>query len=115
MGRTKGGIRSSCPPAISPARLPARPSVASYRADEALGRTLDLIIPERLRERHWSGYRESMATGTTRYGRGVLAVPAVRKDGTSISVEFTIALLHDADGTLLGPAAIIRDVTARWE
>jgi PAS domain S-box-containing protein len=89
--------------------------VASYRADEALGRTLDLIIPERLRERHWSGYRESMATGTTRYGRGVLAVPAVRKDGTSISVEFTIALLHDADGTLLGPAAIIRDVTARWE
>jgi PAS domain S-box-containing protein len=90
-------------------------SMFGYSAEEALGQTLDLIIPERLRARHWAGYRETMATGATRYARQVLAVPAIRKDGTSISVEFTIALLHEASGALLGPAAIIRDVTARWE
>ena len=86
-----------------------------YGAEEAVGQTLDLIIPERLRARHWAGYRKSMATGTTRYARQVLAVPAIRKDGASISVEFTIALLHEPTGALLGPAAIIRDITARWE
>src|SRR5262245_6703055 len=86
-----------------------------YRAEEAVGQTLDLIIPERLRARHWAGYHKAMATGATRYDRQVLAVPATRKDGTSISVEFTIAVLHEPTGTLLGPAAIVRDVTARWE
>jgi PAS domain S-box-containing protein len=56
-----------------------------------------------------------MATGATRYARQVLAVPAIRKDGSSISVEFTIALVHEPTGALLGPAAIVRDVTERWE
>jgi len=94
---------------------PAAEAVFGYRAEEAVGQTLDLIIPERLRARHWSGYRNAMTTGTTRYANRVLAVPAIRKDGTSISVEFTIALLSESTGTLLGPAAIVRDVTARWE
>lgn len=86
-----------------------------YPAGEAVGRTLDLIIPERLRQRHWDGYRRVMATETTRYARELLAVPAVRKDGTRISLEFTITLLRDADGAVAGAAAIIRDVTERWE
>jgi PAS domain S-box-containing protein len=86
-----------------------------YAAEEALGRTLDLIIPERLRERHWTGYDGAMARGTTRYAGRVLAVPAVRKDGSSLSVEFTVTLVHEPSGELFGPAAIIRDVTARWE
>ena len=85
-----------------------------YGVDEAVGQTLDLIIPERLRARHWTGFNTTMATGVTRYARQVLAVPAIRKDGTSISVEFTVALLHES-GALVGITAIIRDVTARWE
>src|SRR5262249_29611774 len=88
----------------------AAEAMFGYRAEEAVGRTLDLIIPDRLRARHWSGYRDAMATGVTRYAKQVLAVPAIRKDGTTISVEFTIALLHEPTGTLLGPAAIVRDV-----
>ena len=88
-------------------------AIFGYRAEEAVGRTLDLIIPAPLRARHWAGYRQVMATGVTRYGREVLAVPALRKDGTRLSLEFTIILLRDAAGDLLGPAAIIRDVTAR--
>jgi len=86
-----------------------------YRAEEAVGHTLDLIIPERLRARHWEGYRTVMATGVTRYGREVLKVPGIRKDGTRVSLEFTVILLRDETGNLLGPAAILRDVTARWE
>jgi PAS domain S-box-containing protein len=86
-----------------------------YRAEEAMGRTLDLIIPAPLRARHWAGYRQVMATGVTRYGQEVLAVPARRKDGTRLSLEFTIILVRDAAGDVLGPAAIIRDVTARWQ
>jgi len=86
-----------------------------YGVDEAVGQTLDLIIPERLRARHWTGFNNTMASGVTRYARQVLAVPAIRKDGTSISVEFTVALLHEPSGALVGITAIIRDVTARWE
>src|SRR5689334_14059752 len=83
---------------------------------EAIGQSLDLIIPERLRERHWSGYRQTMATGKSRYGAGdLLSVPAATKDGRTISVEFTVTPLADAEGTLVGIAAILRDVTERFE
>ncbi|HEY1417885.1 MAG TPA: PAS domain S-box protein [Myxococcaceae bacterium] len=86
-----------------------------YSVDESVGQTLDLIIPERLRARHWTGFNNTMASGVTRYARQVLAVPAIRKDGTSLSVEFTVSILHEPSGALVGIAAIIRDVTARWE
>ncbi|MBX5491526.1 MAG: PAS domain S-box protein [Chloroflexi bacterium] len=86
-----------------------------YTAAEALGQSLDLIIPERFRARHWEGYRRVMATGTTRYGRELLAVPGMRRDGTRLSLEFTLTLLRDTEGTVLGAGAILRDVTARWE
>jgi PAS domain S-box-containing protein len=85
-----------------------------FRADEIVGKSINLIIPENLRGRHWEGYEQAMKTGRTQYSRNLLAVPAIRKDGTRISIEFTIALIRDANGNLLGPAAILRDVTARW-
>jgi PAS domain S-box-containing protein len=85
-----------------------------YADAEMLGRSLDVIIPERLRQRHWEGYRRTMATGKSRYGEGdLLSVPAVRKDGATISVEFTIISLQK-DGRMVGLAAIMRDVTARF-
>src|SRR5207245_7450429 len=86
-----------------------------YRAEEAVGQSLDLIVPERQRGRHWEGYRRVMATGVTKYGRDLLAVPAMLKDGRRISLEFSIALLNAATGELLGEAAILQDVTARWK
>jgi PAS domain S-box-containing protein len=89
-------------------------AIFGFTAQEAIGHNLDLIIPERLRERHWDGYRRVMATGVTRYGRTLLAVPAVRKDGARISIEFSILLLCNAQGETVGSAAMIRDVTARW-
>jgi PAS domain S-box-containing protein len=86
-----------------------------YGASEAVGEPLDLIIPERWRARHAAGYRQAMASGRTRYGRRVLAVPARRKDGTRLSIEFTIVLVRDEGGAVLGAAAIIQDVTERWD
>ena len=86
-----------------------------HSRSDALGKTLDIIIPEKLRSRHWDGYRRVMQTGQTEYAGRTLAVPAMRNDGTRISVEFTVALLDDATGALRGIGAIVRDVTARWE
>ena len=83
---------------------------------EAIGRSLDIIIPERLRARHWEGFSATMQTGQSRYGEGqTLAVPAIRKDGTPISVEFTIVPFTDESGRMTGIAAIMRDTTARFE
>ena len=86
-----------------------------YSPKEAVGQSLDLIIPEQLKARHWEGYHKVMATGVTRYGREVLAVPARCKDGTRISIEFTIVMLRDGANDVAGTAAIIRDVTTRWQ
>jgi PAS domain S-box-containing protein len=89
--------------------------IFGYAATEAIGQSLDIIIPEKLRGRHWEGYRRVMQTGQSRYGAGdLLAVPAQRKDGTRISVEFTIVPVHDGGGQMLGMAAILRDVTKRF-
>jgi PAS domain S-box-containing protein len=83
---------------------------------EAVGQSLDLIIPQSLRERHWQGFDATMRTGESRYGTGeILAVPAIRKDGTRISVEFTIVPFRDEDGRMVGIAAVLRDVTTRFE
>jgi PAS domain S-box-containing protein len=86
-----------------------------YSHDEAMSRSLDLIIPERLRQRHWDGYRRVMETGKSRYGQGdVLSVPAVRKDGATISVEFTIVPLQN-NRQMIGMVAIMRDVTRGFD
>jgi len=90
--------------------------IFGFSAAEALGKSLDIIIPENLRTRHWAGYDMTMRTGETRYGAGdLLAVPALRKHGSRISVEFTILPFHDEAGGMMGIAAILRDVTQRFE
>lgn len=94
---------------------PGAERLFGYSAEEALGRSLDLIIPERLRGRHWEGFQRVMVTGESRYGEAdLLAVPALRKDGTAISVEFTVVPLHSG-GRMIGMAAVMRDVTKRFE
>jgi PAS domain S-box-containing protein len=89
--------------------------IFGYTEAEALGHSLDLIVPERLRLRHWEGYRRVMQTGETRYGTEVLRVPAVHKDGRRLSIAFTVALLYAPTQEIQAIAAIIRDETNRWE
>jgi PAS domain S-box-containing protein len=95
---------------------PGAERIFGHRADEALGQSLDLIIPERLRARHWEGFRHVMATGKSHYGEGdLLSVPGLRQDGQRISLEFTVVPLRDAEGQMQGIAAVMREVSGRFE
>ena len=89
--------------------------VFGYPAADVVGQSLDLIIPEKLRERHWKGYRQTMETGHTRYGDTLLSVPATHRDGRRLSIEFSVALLRDEAGRIVGISAIMREVTDRRE
>lgn len=94
---------------------PGAERIFGYSRDEAEGRTLDVIIPDRLRARHWDGYTRTMQSCKTRYGeRDLLSVPALRKDGVTISIEFTVVLIKH-EGQIAGTGAIVRDVTARFQ
>jgi PAS domain S-box-containing protein len=93
---------------------PAAERIFGYEESEALGQSLDLIIPERLRARHWEGFHKTMLTGHTRYGTDVLRVPAVDKRGRALSIAFTVTLLRSEDGKPAAIAAIIRDETIRF-
>ncbi len=86
-----------------------------WTASEVVGQSMDMIIPEKHRARHWEGYDQVMQTGVSKYGRNLLAVPAQTKDGRRISVEFNVCLLRSPEGEIAGAAATMQDVTARWE
>ena len=88
--------------------------ILGFTAAEAIGQSLDLFIPEKLRGRHWEGYHRVMASGETKYKTGLLSSPGIRKDGSQVSLEFSMVLLHDEQGTMQGCASIMRDVTERW-
>ena len=89
--------------------------IFGFSAGEAIGQSLDLIIPEKLRQRHWDGYNKTMDTGETRYGTEMLSVPASHQNGARLSTEFSIVMLTDNDNKPLGVAAIMRDITQRHQ
>ena len=85
-----------------------------FTKGEALGNSLDLIIPERLQARHWAGYKKAMASGDTRYNSDLLRVPAVHKNGRPLSIAFTVAFLFGAERRVTGIVAMIRDDTRHF-
>ena len=89
--------------------------VFGYSEADILGQSLDVIIPEKLRERHWIGYRQTMLSGYTRYGDKLLSVPAIHRDGRRLSIEFSVALLRDEADRIVGISAIMREVSERRE
>lgn len=89
--------------------------IFGFTAAEALGHDLTLITPQRLQQRHNAGYEKSMATGTTRYGTTLLKVPATHKDGSTLSIAFSVAMLFDGEHKVTGVAAVIRDETQRFQ
>ena len=93
---------------------PGAERMFGYTETEALGNSLDLITPERLRQRHWDGYHKSMETGTTKYGSDLLRVPATHKDGRAMSIAFTVAMLFDDAHKVRAIVAVIRDDTSRF-
>lgn len=93
---------------------PAAERIFGFTGADAVGQSLDLIIPERFRERHWNGFRQVMLSGHTRYGTEVLRVPALHKDGRALSIAFTVALVNSPDSQSFSIVAIVRDETQRW-
>jgi PAS domain S-box-containing protein len=88
--------------------------IFGFTEQDALGQSLDIIIPERQRQRHWDGYDKTMATGQTRYGNDLLRVPALHKEGKPLSIAFTVAMLYADDGSVSAIIAVVRDETVRW-
>ena len=93
---------------------PAATRIFGYSEVEALGNTLDLIVPERQRHRHNEGCRKSMETGITRYGTSLLKVPALHQNGSMLSIAFTVGMLFDEHQKVNGIVAVIRDETERF-
>jgi PAS domain S-box-containing protein len=93
---------------------PAATRIFGYSEEEALGSTLDLIVPERQRHRHNEGCRKSMDTGITRYGTSLLKVPALHKSGSMLSIAFTVGMLFDEHQKVNGIVALIRDESERY-
>lgn len=81
---------------------------------EALGQSLDIIIPQRQQARHWEGYHVTMASGITKYGSSVLRVPAVHKDGHTLSIAFTVSLMHSSEGKVSAIVALVRDESVKF-
>jgi len=88
--------------------------IFGFAENEAIGQSLDLIVPQRQRDRHWDGYHKTMASGQTRYGADLLRVPALHKEGKPLSIAFTVALLHGTNGEVAAIVALVRDETERW-
>jgi PAS domain S-box-containing protein len=89
--------------------------VFGFPREDVLNRSLDIIIPERFRDRHWAAWKAAMSTGVTRYNDGeLLGVPAVHQDGRQISIEFSIQLVNGASERPEWVVAFIRDVTERY-
>ena len=94
---------------------PAAERLFGFEESEALGQSLDIIIPQRLQQRHWDGYQKTLETGPTKYGHDVLRVPAVDKSGRDMSIAFTVAMLFSSDGKPEVIVSVIRDETARFK
>ncbi len=84
-----------------------------YSTEEALGQTLELIIPDNLRQRHNDGYAATMQSGHSKYSSDLLSVPALHKDGRRLFCDFSIVMIKDDAGEMCGVAAIMRDTTAQ--
>jgi PAS domain S-box-containing protein len=90
--------------------------IFGFSRDEAVGQSLEIIVPERLRQRHWDAYRRMMETGRSRHpSNQPLSVPAQTKSGHTISIQFTVAPLPGPYGVVAGIVAVLRYATATFQ
>lgn len=90
-------------------------TVFGHRAADVVGTSLDIIIPEGLRDRHWQAYELAVSAGRTRLGTRFLPTKAIRKDGATIYVELSFAILLDENGATVGALGVARDITKRYK
>jgi PAS domain S-box-containing protein len=87
----------------------AAQNLFGYDAGEALGQSLDLIIPPHLRAAHWEGFHKAIVTRATKYAGHAVKTGAVHKNGTRVYADVSFALIQDADGSVIGAVAIARE------
>ena len=86
-------------------------AIFGYAASEVLGKSLDILIPERFRAAHWKGFHHAMATGQPLHVGRVLRTRSVHKNGNRLYVDLTFGMVKDATGTTRGSVAMVRDAT----
>ena len=90
-------------------------AVFGHRADEIIGKSLDVLIPDRLRSAHWAGFDTAMETGQLKHVRQSMTTRSIHKDGSDLYIDMSFALVRDDTGLLLGAVAVARDVTDRFK
>lgn len=117
------GIVKAIPEAIIYADLEGRvrywnrgaEEIFGFSADEAMGQSLDLIIPERMRQAHWDGYNKALKLGDTYSGRGSRVTRGLHKEeGRPLYVDMSFAIVKDNSGQVVGSLAVARDATERF-
>ncbi|MGY3587071.1 PAS domain S-box-containing protein [Bradyrhizobium sp. USDA 4341] len=94
---------------------PASTALFGFSAEDALGQSLDLIIPEHLRAPHWRGFEAAIANATMKLQGRPTLTRALHKSGRKLYVEMTFAIVRGESGEALGAVAMARDVTDRVE
>ena len=89
-------------------------TVFGFAANEVVGQSLDVIIPERLRPAHWAAFRRAIADGRTRYGNQVRTTRSIHKDGRKLYVDLSFGLVIDTAGAVAGAVAVGRDCSERY-
>lgn len=90
-------------------------TVFGFTAAEAVGQSLDIIIPEKLRKTHWDGYEKAIVRGDTISGRGSRITRALHKSGQTLYVDMSFAMVRDQSNELIGSLAVARDATERYQ
>ena len=93
---------------------PGAEAIFGFSPAEALGRSLDLIIPEKLRAAHWRGFERAVAEGATRLGRRAMITRALRASGGTLYVDMSFAVVRNCSGAVIGAVAVARDATGRY-
>jgi len=89
--------------------------IFGYPEAQAMGHSLDIIVPDRFREAHWKGFERALSDRATKYAGQALATRASRADGAQIYVELSFAMVLDERGDVLGALSHARDITERFE
>lgn len=88
--------------------------VFGFSAAEAVGQSIDLVVPEKMRKAHWEGFNKAIVHGDILSARGARMTRALQKSGEPLYVDMSFAMVHDPAGKLTGSIAVARDATARF-
>jgi PAS domain S-box-containing protein len=86
-----------------------------FSASEAIGQSLDLIVPEHLRKAHWAGFRRAIESGVMRLGGHATFTRALHKSGKRLYVDLSFAIVRGPAGKIVGSVAVARDATLRHD